>query len=286
MDRTPVHLIIPTHTPRHLDFVMVGIARQTVAPTTITVTCDVFDDEIEQVLRWAKSDLGLTVRYVRREHSGTERLSQVRNNAVRALLAAGVTDGWLIFLDGDMVPSETFIEQHADRSVGYDLMPGNRINLNEAQTSKLNRDRLVDGSETIEPPQDQLAILNSIHNKAKRHAFLRRFGLTKRHKPKTVGAHHGVRLSVYQRINGYDEEYHTFGTEDDDFMRRCYLSGAKPCIAIRDILAFHLYHPTRGSADWHDRPNARRFKRHDLPIVCVHGLENPIEQTKVLVDVI
>ncbi len=283
---TPVHLIIPTHTARHLDMVLVGVAKQTINPASVTVTCDIVDPAIEDVLRWAKSKLGLSIRYVRRDHSGTERLSQVRNNAVRAILKDGITSGWLIYLDGDMYPGDTFIEQHTNRSIGFAVILGNRINLSKTQTAALQRDRLLDGSQAIGYTDEQFAELGAIHKRSLRHAFLRRFGLTKRHKPKILGGHHGVRLSMFQQVNGYDEEYHTYGTEDDDFIRRCYAMRAKPCIAVRDILTFHLYHPTRGSTDWHDRPNARRFKRRDLPAVCVHGLNNPADQANVLVDVI
>jgi len=87
-------------------------------------------------------------------------------------------------------------------------------------------------------------------------------------------------------VNGHDEEYHTWGTEDDDFARRVYRSGGGSVIAIRDIVVYHLYHPTRSPGDWHDRENAARFKRRNVPIYCQYGLYSPYLQESVQVDVI
>ena len=118
------------------------------------------------------------------------------------------------------------------------------------------------------------------------HARLRRWRLAKSHKPKMLGGHHSVTLDMYRALNGHDEEYHTWGTEDDDFCRRVYKAGGTARIAVRDILVYHLYHPSRAPGDWFDRPNANRFLRRDLPTRCVRGLDSPLAQPPVQVDLI
>lgn len=242
----PVHVIIPTHLDRYLDFVLVGLARQTLAPASITVTCDVVDERIDEMVRRCADWLGLTIRHVRRPHTGTERLAQVRNNAVRALLDAGVCDGRLLFLDGDTMPSDHCVQRHAVLGSNVDLVLPYRIYL--------------------------------------LHQRLRRWHLAKSHKPKMLGGHHSVSLAMYRQVNGHDEEYHTWGTEDDDFCRRVYRAGGTARIAVRDIIVFHLHHPTRAPRDWFDRPNAQRFLRRDLPLRCARGLDSPVEQGPVMVS--
>ena len=128
--------------------------------------------------------------------------------------------------------------------------------------------------------------LERAHRKAAHHQVLRKLGLTKGHKPKLLGGHHSVSVGAFMRVNGHDEEYHTWGTEDDDFARRVYQSGGGSVIAIRDILVYHLYHATRSPVDWHDRENAARFARKDLPVYCRYGLSSPYSQEIVRVDVL
>jgi len=280
----PVHVIIPTHLDRYLDFILVGLARQTVAPVSITVTCDVVDEGIDAVIRRCADWLGLTIRHVRRPHTGTERLAQVRNNAVRALLDAGVRDGRLLFLDGDTMPSDDCIERHAALGRDVDLVLPYRIYLTEQQTAALDPGSLLRGEMTIQPSAAQLAQLNRLHRRYVLHQRLRRWHLAKSHKPKMLGGHHSVSLAMYRQVNGHDEEYHTWGTEDDDFCRRVYRAGGMARVAVRDILVFHLYHATRAPRDWFDRPNARRFVRRDLPVRCERGLDSPLDQGPVMVS--
>lgn len=282
----PVHVIIPTHTERYLDFVLVGLARQTVAPASITITCDVIDERIDAMIRRCAQWLNLTIRHVRRPHTGTERLAQVRNNAVRALLGSGAAGGRLLFLDGDTYPSDTCVAQHAALGAGVDLVLPHRIYLTQEQTERLDAEALRRGDVQIQPSAEQLAELARLHRRYQRHLRLRRFRLTKSHKPKMLGGHHSVALEMYRQVNGHDEEYHTWGTEDDDFCRRVYQAGGTARIAVRDILVYHLYHATRSPGDWGDRPNARRFARRDLPIRCAKGLDAPLEQGEVLVDAV
>jgi len=284
--QTPVHVIIPTHTDRYLDFVLVGLARQTVAPASITITCDVVDERIDAMIRRCAHWLGLTIRHVRRPHTGKERLAQVRNNAVRALLEAGVTSGRLLFLDGDTFPIDTCVQRHAALGVGVDLVLPHRIDLTEEQTAQLESGRLLCGEQFIETTPTQLAHIDRLHIRYLLHQRLRRWRLTKSHKPKMLGGHHSVTLEMYRAVNGHDEEYHTWGTEDDDFCRRVYQAGGTARIAVRDILVYHLHHPSRAPGNWFDRPNAKRFLRHDLPTRCVRGLDSPLEQPPVQVDLI
>lgn len=281
-----VHVIIPTHLDRYLDFVLVGLARQTVAPASITVTCDVVDERIDEMIRRCADWLGLTIRHVRRPHTGTERLAQVRNNAVRALLESGVTDGRLLFLDGDTVPSDNCIERHALLGRDVDLVLPYRIYLTEEQTAALDAGSLLRGEMNIEPSAAQLAQLTRLHRRYVLHQRLRRLGLAKSHKPKMLGGHHSVSFEKYRQVNGHDEEYHTWGTEDDDFCRRVYRAGGTARVAVRDIIVYHLHHPTRAPRDWFDRPNAKRFMRRDLPARCVRGLDSPLEQLPVEVSVV
>jgi len=284
----PVHVIIPTHTTRHLRLTLLGVARQSVAPASVTVTCDNDNDEIRDHLAAVADEFGLVITLVRREHQGMERLAQVRNNAVRMLTGRlpadicgkpGLTmdeveaDPQLLFLDGDCFLEHDAVAKHAEFAADRELVIPFRVDTTKDQLEEFDESKARRGEMPIDISDQQRRLLDKRHRRYERQQRLRK-------KPKLLGGHHSVRLSSYIAVNGHDEEYHTWGTEDDDFCRRVYETGAEAVVAIRDIDCLHLYHPTRNPGDWHDRANAERFKA-DLPTRCAHGLDNPTPQGEI-----
>ncbi|MHC4710996.1 MAG: galactosyltransferase-related protein [Planctomycetota bacterium] len=275
------HLIIPTHTTRWLRRTLIGVAGLDAPPDSVTVTSDTDRPDIRQLLEQAADELGLALTLVCRPHQGTERLSQVRNNAIRMLLERGVSpDARLIFLDGDCVPQPDMVARHLGIGSRGDLVIAFRIDLTPAQTAAFDEEALLAGRPPITPTAGQFAALSRRHRRYRRQQQLRRLGLAKRHKPKPLGGHHSVTLAMCRAVNGFDEEFHTWGTEDDDFGRRVYAAGGTSVVAVRDIVVYHQHHPARAPDDWHDRPNARLFRKA-RPIRCTHGIETPLPQDAV-----
>ncbi|MFG0292358.1 MAG: galactosyltransferase-related protein [Phycisphaerales bacterium JB050] len=296
----PVHVIIPTHTTRHLRLTLLGLACQSTAPASVTVSCDNDKDEIRDHLAEVAREFGFPITLVRREHQGMERLAQVRNNAVRALtgrfpaeingkpglsLDQVEADPQLLFLDGDCFLERDAIAKHATYAEDAELVIPFRVDTTEEQIGQFDEAKARRGEMPIPINAPQRRLLERRHKRYERQQRMKRWPLlgpllVKSHKPKLLGGHHSVRLSSYIAVNGHDEEYHTWGTEDDDFCRRVYETGAQSVVAIRDIDCLHLYHPTRNPGDWHSRPNAERFKGN-LPTRCAHGLDNPMPQGEI-----
>jgi len=282
--RAQLHIIIPTHTTRGLWRTLLGVSLQSRAPDSLTITCDTDDEAIFDLAERFARERSAPITLVRRPHQGVERLAQVRNNAVRALLARNPSpDARLIFLDGDCCPAENMLERHETFGQRGDLVIAYRVNLTPEQTQAFDDDALARGRQPVALTlADRKALLRR-HRRYRRHALLRRIGLGESHKPKPLGGHHSVSLALYQAVNGHDEQYHSWGTEDDDFGRRAYRAGGKPVIAVRDILVYHQWHETRQQGAWSDRENARRF-RAGGPTRCLYGLETPLAQPPVRVD--
>jgi hypothetical protein len=296
----PVHVIIPTHTTRHLRLTLLGIACQSVPAASITVSCDNTEDEIRDHLAEIASEFGLSITLVRREHQGTERLAQVRNNAVRALTGRfpaeiagkpGLTmaeieaDPQLLFLDGDCFLEREGISKHSKLAADRELVIPFRVDTTKEQVEQFDEAKAHRGEMPVTINEQQRRLLERRQRRYQRQQNMKQWPLlgpilVKPHKPKLLGGHHSVRLSSYVAVNGHDEEYHTWGTEDDDFCRRVYETGAESVIAIREIDCLHLYHPTRNPGDWHDRSNAERFKGV-LPTRCAHGLDSPMPQGEI-----
>ena len=298
-----VHLVIPTHTTRHLETCLAGIACQTTAPDSVVVTCDVDDEGIERVVRdvWPRvaeklagsrdgggsGGLDPTLRLVMRSHAGEPRLNQVRNNGVRALLESGAPERDLVVvIDGDMVLATDAIARHRRLAAeGADVVVPFRINLSEERTRGVGADALLRGPDAwpqslVLTPEDERTLANR-DRRYRRQLFTRRIApfLTKPHKPKLLGGHHAVRLGALIAVNGYDERFVGYGYDDDDLARRLHgIGGLRWRVAVAEIPAFHLWHPTRAPARPTDAPGYARFAGVAAPVRCERGLVSHLEQ--------
>ncbi|HVZ94063.1 MAG TPA: galactosyltransferase-related protein [Phycisphaerales bacterium] len=279
-----VHLLLNTHTPLRLRRTLLGVACQTAAPASITLSCDSDDPAIEAAAREGCREFGLSMTLIRRAHTGVSRSAQVRNNAVRSLVDSGAApDSLLLFFDGDCVPEPRAIEKHLDLTAKHPnpfVVLGWRYDLTEAQDKAFDEAAMRRGEWPVAPTAEQRAALEKRRKRFSRQLFLKRLGFSKPHKPKLLSAHFSLRLRDYLAINGFDETYESYGQEDDDLGRRLYANGVSPLLAITSIACFHQFHVTRQPPDWHATPNAQRLMQ-SFKTVCDRGVRNPLDQPPV-----
>lgn len=284
--RHPVHVIIPTHTTRWLAECLAGLAAQATAPASVTLTCDVSDNAIEEVAEAWAPRIGAPFHLVMREHAGEPRLNQVRNNGLRALIgeqAPGDHEG-VVVLDGDTVLEPRAIEKHAALFADprrFGLVVAFRVYLTEQESRAVDAEAIARGEGLPLSPEDRER-LAARQKRYRRQVLLKRLGLVKAHKPKVIGGHHAARLGVLRAVNGYDEEYRGYGYDDDDLSRRIHglRPRVRPAIAIAGPaapMAFHLWHPTRAPGRPTETPGYERFRRGG-PVRAAHGLESPLPQ--------
>ncbi|MEE2681269.1 MAG: galactosyltransferase-related protein [Planctomycetota bacterium] len=274
----PVHVVIPTHTTRHLHRTLLGYAHQAVPATSITVSCDTDDPRIGTLLEQVVAETGTPLTQVYRARHPEARRSQTRNNGIRSLLGRGLAEeDRLLIVDGDCIPAADLIARHAEHASRGEFVIGNYIPLDERTTSGIPSDAGMHAYLEANVAAEQLARLDRIHRKARRHQVLRRFHLTKAHKPKIVGSNTSFRAGSLLAINGFDEEYMEWGYEDDDLGKRLHRSGARSVIAVREARIYHQWHPTSARAAWQSGSVAERFHSR-LPTRCERGIENPVPQ--------
>jgi hypothetical protein len=299
----PVHVVIPTHTVRHLACSLSSIALQRTLPATVVVTCDVDDPAIGRELEavWPRVVGSLGGRsappllYASRRHQGRPMLNQVRNNGLRALERAGVLqdNDVVVVVDGDTVLGPEAVSRHGQLAGrGYELVIPYRVNLSELATREITPEWILHAAATgtlglaIAGPDGEA--LSDRHRRYIRQLLMRRLlpvwaGVNKAHKPKVLGGHHAVSVRQLRAVNGYDEQYVSYGFDDDDLSRRLHALKPPPrtAIAVKDILAYHLWHPTRAPERPTQAPGYERFVR-DLPVVAEHGWRSPLEQPGVV----
>lgn len=296
----PVHVVITTHTPRHLGPCLAALARQSRPPRTVVLTCDSDDPEIartaEDAWRRAGPRLNPTPLFVltRRRSQGQARVSQTRNNGLRALdrVAPPRDSDLVIWLDGDMLLGESGVERHAAlAAAGAEFIPAFRVCLEPGPTAAITVDSVLGDGPTAIPSLEAMARerdLDELRARQRRYERqlrvrrLRPLGLpfVKPHKPKAIACHFSVTVGRLREINGFDEEFVGYASEDDDLSRRLHAlrPRIRTAIAVESILAFHLWHPTRATARPKEEAAYGRFAAGGLPIRTVHGWENPLPQ--------
>lgn len=283
-----LHLAITTHTTRHLRRTLLAVASLRRKPDTVIVSCDNDREDVRDLTRACSGEFawGLTagIVLVQRPALGVCMLSQVRNNAVRALLARGATTSdAIIFHDGDCAPAADCAGTHEELLRRADLVCAFRVDLSPEQTEAFDETAVREGRPPAAVTEAQAELLEHRQARHERSLLLRRLsgGLAvKPHKPKILGANFALSLAAYDAVNGFDEEYVGYGSEDDDFSKRLYAVGVRSAVGVTRAVVYHQWHETRKPADWHDSPGVARFHR-TLPSVCERGLRTPADQPPV-----
>lgn len=288
--RPPLVVIIPTHTTRHLRRTLLGVSCQTRRADLTVVSCDNDGKDLRELVAQCATEFALHTLLVQRAFTGSARSGQVRNNAVRGLLRdVWPNDTRLVFLDGDCCPAPEVLATHETLAAAgrNGLVVGHRFDLTEEQATRFDETAIRAGRWPVQVTDDQVAALRSRDARYRRQVMLRRFGLTKAHKPKVLSANFSVSLKTYLDINGFDESYEGYGQEDDDFGRRAYTHGDRPIVGVRSLPVFHLYHPTRAPEAWDRSPNARKFLREargGRKARCTLGVDHSAEQGPLIIE--
>lgn len=289
-----MYILIPTHTTRHLAACLASLAHQTVLPSGVVVTCDNDSPEIGGLLaEWwprvcAVAAVPIPLWHTFRPHQGKPHLNQVRNNGLRTLQQRAGANGsdLVIVLDGDTMLAPDAVALHGKaRDDGADLIIPYRVMVSEAVTATIDaKDILIKGVPEYELlTVEEEELLAARQRRYQRHLFMRRLGLIKPQKPKIIGGHHSFTFALAARLNGFDEDYVGYRFNDDDFSRRAnsLRPRASTRIAVDQIRAYHLHHPTRAPDRIQDAPGYARFMMRDLPTFAASGLSSPRAQPPV-----
>lgn len=296
-----VHVVIPTHTPRYLDLVLAAFGLQERAPDTIVVACDTDDPAIGRCIdevwprvadRLDRAGAGRPmVLHTSRPHQGEARLNQNRNNGLRAIEAhaSPASRDLVVFIDGDTLLAEDAIRRYAALArAGVELVVPFRVDLRPDVSAEVSLELLL-GDE--HKPLAHLATAREYERLEVRERRYRRqlrqregvegrMGLVKPHKPKILGGHHAVSVGRLREVNGFDERYTGWGFDDDDLARRLHaIRPAVRCeIAVRSILALHLWHESRAPRRLSDSPGHALFNERPFPRRAELGWDRPAEQ--------
>lgn len=177
------------------------------------------------------------VRHVWQEDRGF-RAAAIRNRAV-----AATTAEYVVFTDGDCVPSKDFVKSHKELAEPGFFLGSNRVLLSAGFTQRVLRERIsihawrwTDWSQSwFRREVNRLLPLMVLPD-----------GGFRKWRPDRWEGIKTCNLSVWRndliRVNGLDESYEGWGLEDSDLIIRLLHSGIKHKSARFAAPVFHLWH--------------------------------------------
>lgn len=257
--------------PENLRLVLAALSRQSYPDAEIIVADDGSGPAIADVAAWGRERYGLNIVHLWHEDRGW-RKNTMLNTAIRASRSP-----YLVFIDGDCIPSRRFLEDHHRQAEPGRVLLGRRVETSRRWASTFTIERVESGKFEEwgwEELKDTLAgrALRVEDGLRMPSAFLRRILLRKVRG--MLGSNFSAWKSDLEAINGFDELYDGPGCgEDSDIQFRLELRGVagKP---LRNLaVQYHLWHPlTRVSDPCWDRFQVVKASGSSW---CEHGIVSP-----------
>ncbi|MCW8312117.1 glycosyltransferase family 2 protein [Sphingobacterium sp. InxBP1] len=231
-------IIITTYNrPDALELVILSALNQTISPCQIIIADDGSDDRTKLVIDRYAAISKIPIVHVWQEDIGF-RVARIRNKAL-----AKVESPYVILIDGDILMTPRFIEDHLKFAKPGHFIQGGRILLNQALTSGL----LTDSSRLKYP--------SMLHPGFEQYRFEKRVSafrnllfakLTLKDLASNRSKVRSCNMSFYmadvRAVNGFNNRFEGWGREDSEFVERLFNNGLKGLLVRFAAIGYHLYH--------------------------------------------
>lgn len=256
-----ISLIIPVYKNIiFLDMVIESLKIQSYKEFELIITEDAAEEEMKKYIDKKKEELTFSVTHITQEDKGYRR-NKALNNGLR--IAKGRL---IIVIDGDCMVHPKFIEEYIKAYNEGDCFIGRRQELGPRYSEKIIKNHKVKLS--------FLEIFLSDSKKKEHKEALYLWGIKRKSNKLTLlGSHFAVKREFLLKINGFDEDYISYGMEDCDLEWRLRKSGAKFVSMKGRAIQYHLWHKKNSSARSSLNLSMYEEKIKLGNFVCINGLE-------------
>ncbi len=225
-----------------LKLILAGLERQTYSDFEVIIADDGSREEIVSQINALIPQFSFQILHLWQPDRGW-RKNKILNQAIEA-----AQTNYLVFIDGDCIPDDYFVQNHLKaREPGYALA-GRRVNLSPIITQQINPDKVRQG---FFRKQLLKLLLDKQVKQSERAVFVRwpwlSSQLDKHRKHELLGCNFSMFKNDFLKLNGFDERFVNPGVgEDVDVGRRLRLAGMDIKSVAYSALVYHLYHkPTQ-----------------------------------------
>jgi len=225
-------LIITTYNwPEALELVLFSAIGQSVQPNEIIVADDGSSDKTKAIIEKFILDFKVPIIHSWQEDKGF-RLSRSRNLAI-----AIAKYEYVIVSDGDMILHNDFVKDHLDKATKGVYLQGGRVLLQPEFSNQLLFHKSI-----RQPSIISRGIKNRFNAiRSKTLSYICAMGLNQ-----DLNRVRGCNFSLYKsdiiKVNGFNEDFETWGQEDSEFVQRLYNSGIFRKNLKFAALQYHIYH--------------------------------------------
>lgn len=234
MPPVTISIIVSTYNqPAALDRILGSLLSQTSLPCEIIIADDGSRADTAAVIQRHQAQRLVTVKHAWHEDQGF-RKTIILNQAI-----VQTAQPYIVFLDGDCVPSIHFIADHAKLAEPGYFVQGRRAFIAEAAVS----DYLA-GKVSL----TRLALIGQLRGLFK--ALRLPFPIIRKNQGQRglIGCNLAMWRKDLLAVNGFDEAYAGWGMEDSDLCSRLYHLGRQRKLVHGRALVYHLNHPIASRA--------------------------------------
>jgi glycosyltransferase involved in cell wall biosynthesis len=255
-------LIICTYNwPQALELVLLSVMKQSVLPDEVVIADDGSEDATSIVIGKYSNLFSVPIIHSWQEDVGC-RIPHSRNRAI-----ARANYEYIIMIDGDTIIHRDFIKDHKRFAQKGIYIQGSRVLLqNNFSKNVLKTNNFVKPSYFSKDSRNKLNML--------RLPFLTY--LNKYFKTQTLKRIRGCNFSMFKneiiKVNGFNEDFVSWGREDSEFVQRLYNAGIKKQLLKFSGIQYHLFH--RQSKPHLDNDMILESTIQDNSKWCENGINN------------
>lgn len=265
----------------YLEKCLVSLASQSHLVDEAIITDDGSDEDILGFLKKNSSNMPFSIKYVRQEYKGF-RAGKCRNNAVRISIG-----DLLIFIDSDIFATKNYIKTFVESYKPGFFLVAYPIRLTPSQTDALTLQDITGYNFHSIFSRKQTNKITYQYLKDNYYKLINNFKAKhKMRQPKVRGGVCAFSRLDYFHVNGYDEKFIGWGSEDDNIGKRLYAAGIRGHNPFRKDFPIHLYHPPNHVNGFRQNDNYAKSLREEIragKFRCDYGLDNPYENEELLV---
>ena len=258
-----VSLILTTYNwPEALELSMLSAFKQSELPDEIIIADDGSNNETKELIKKLQSESPVPLIHSWQEDKGF-RLARSRNLAI-----AKSTSHYVVIADGDMILHQHFIVDHLRCATQGAFLQGSRVILDSDYSSSLLQKRST-----------KINIFSKHVKNTLNGIYLLPLSKIICHKNRRT--HKGIRgcnFSFFKediiRVNGFNEDFNTWGREDSEFIERLYNTGIRRKNLKFSGIQYHLYHK-EGSAN-NENDTLLQYAINSKLTWCENGLDKHI----------
>ncbi len=269
----PVSLIISFYNKIELlKFIFAALERQTYRNFEVIIADDGSIPEVVAEIERLKSNYFFSIKHVWHEDSGWQK-NKILNKAIVS------TEGeYLIFIDGDCIPHQRFIQEHVENRAENQVISGRRILLTEKISKSLDLKKIQNGY--LDFLVGFPLFFQTVFGRKKtfmedmiriRNPFLRRLILKDRRRY-LLGCNYSIWKTDLLKVNGFDERFVHPGTGEDTDLEERLARIAVFCISKKHLITIFHYHHVHFDTD--NKPNKKLYEENNSNKVTYtpHGI--------------